>query len=170
MHGIKDKFKALPKWQKIVIYIFGFFVLMALIGPPSEKNLDNNIKESQKEMDDIDKELSARVEEDNQQGSSPEFGCMDYTKLSDGYQINATKCLAIMKNATGQGDMDSADKQFTKDVDNQCKYPKSAGVSQNDEISLAVTNFNGYVLAGDKEKVQEYGRRCKELMDRAISK
>jgi len=168
MAGMKEKFKALPRWKKIILYIFGFLVIMAIIGPPPEKSKEKN-EEPKVVEENIDEANSGKWALQDQaptQTESPKFDGFDYTTLSDGYKIGALKCLSIMTFAGGE-EMSADYKVLARDIDQYCGYSNSSDLTEDEQIQMARLNFNGYVINENKNKVQEYGRRCKELMGRA---
>ena len=164
MSGIKDKFKALPKWQKIVLYIFGFLVVMALIGPPPEK--ETTPKSSDNIASDEKVQSDKVVKNESKEETIPDPNCINNLTLSNGYQINATKCFSVMAYLAEMNNesLDETWKIHAKRVDEFCGYPKKANVSFEEEVELAKTNVAGIFLSGDQKSAKELSDACMPLI------
>lgn len=170
MAGIKEKFKALPRWKKIVLYIFGFLALMAIFGPPAEKETSskssvNIVNHESAPSENIVKEEQVAKNEPPKE-SLPEPKCINNLTLSNGYKINATKCLAVMEYIAEmqKQPMDGTWKIHAKRVDKFCGYPKTANVSFDDEVGFAQTNVAGILLRKDNKSAKELSEACMTLI------
>ena len=170
MAGMKEKFKALPRWQKIILYIFGFLVLMALIGPPSEKETTSKssvdiVSDENATTGNIVQEEKVTKNETSKE-ALPEPQCISNLTLSNGYKINATKCFAVLAYLAEmqKQPVDGTWKIHAKRVDEFCEYPKTTNVSFDDEVEFAQTNVAAIFLSGDNKSAKELNDACMPLI------